>query len=308
MPREPLFIQAMQGLGDTLFERAVLREALKVRADIYIETSWPQLMRGLPVKCVRPTTRLRTQQKNIDRSTHWHTLPGLVDARRWHYAHRMGVTILQALLDDLGLKADTIDFSGPPVAPVDREPYIVVRPCTNRLEWQALARNPRPEYLCRAVDALRSRYRIVSVADICPPYEEAIGPLPYADERFHRGELHVEQLLALVAGAAAVIGGVGWLVPAAVAYSVSMLLLFGGWGMHHGPQRIFDARMDTSRIHQVLPDRFCMCSQRDHDCDKRIADLDGHIERFALGVDAARQAAVAAGDRRRLVSSRRTAV
>lgn len=294
MSREALFIQAMQGLGDTLYERAVLRELLKVRTDVYIETSWPQLMHGLAVKCVRPTTRLRTQQKNIERPTHWHTLPGLVDARRWHYAQRMGVTILQALLDDMGLKADTIDFSGPEVDRVEREPYIVVRPCTNRIEWQALARNPHPEYLCRAVDALRSRYRVVSVADICPPHEVQIGPLPHADERFHRGELPVEQLLALVAGAAAVIGGVGWLVPAAIAYRVPMLLLFGGWGTHHGPQRIFDPRMDTSRIHQVLPDRFCMCAQRDHECDKRISDLDGHIQRFALGLDAPRATAVAA--------------
>jgi hypothetical protein len=287
--REPLVLDGMLGLGDNLYQRPVLRELVKARP-VYLSTSWPQLYRDLPIRFIKPTTRLRTQSKNLQRWHAWSSLPGIIDRRRWHYTFDHGDTILESLCKGVGLKAPALDMSGPPMKPVHREPYIVVRPATVRTEWRAESRNPRPEYIAQAVDALRGRYRVVSVADLTPGAEWALEPLPHADERFHRGELDIEQLLALVAGAAAVVGGVGWLVPAAIAYRVPMLLLFGGWGMHNRPERIFDPRLDVSRIHCVLPDRHCLCSSAAHACDKTISNLDAHLERFALRL-AARESA-----------------
>jgi hypothetical protein len=60
-----------------------------------------------------------------------------------------------------------------------------------------------------------------------------------------------------------------------------MLLIYGGWGAVNGPQRVLDLRMDSSRIVQAMPDRFCMCNDRAHGCDKSISNLDNAIERFA---------------------------
>lgn len=257
-------------------------------------TAWPQLYADLPrVRCVRPDTRLRTQAKNAGRTDLRWSPPPRGMAHPVHYANHVG-TMLQGLCHSFGVQPQQITFDAPVVSETQREPYVVVRPATVRTEWRADGRNPRPEYLQRTVEALRGRYRVVSVADLAQGLEWALEPLPYADERYHAGELLLEQLLALVAGAAAVIGGVGWLAPAAVAYRVPMLLLYGGWGAVNGPQRIFDTRMDTSLVQQVLPDRFCMCADRAHPCDKTISQLDRHLERFALRLAARGRPAVAA--------------
>jgi hypothetical protein len=120
----------------------------------------------------------------------------------------------------------------------------------------------------------------VSVADLKVGREQAVLPLPPADETYHAGELALEPLLALIRGAAAVVGGVGWLLPAAIAYRVPMLLIYGGWGQDNGPARLLDRRMDVSRVEQVLPTRFCMCRGRGHRCDKRIDDFAARAERW----------------------------
>lgn len=268
----------MQGLGDNFYQRAVIRE-LPGRHQLV--TSWPQLYADLPVDCVKPQTTLRTQVKNIARrDIQWSALPRGT-ARRVHYVGQSG-SMLAGLCHAFGVASERITFDGPPVVTPAGERYIVVRPGTVRAEWRADSRNPLPEYVDRACRALSSRFRIVSIADLADGAEWLVGPAPYAHERYHSGELTIEQLLGLVAGAAGVIGGVGWLVPAAVAYRVPMLLIYGGWGFHNGPARIFDPRMDVSRIEQAVPDRFCMCTSPSHGCDKRISRIDDHIERFAL--------------------------
>lgn len=279
MPR-PLLLEGMHGLGDNLYQRAVLRRYCAERGPVYLSTPWPQLYADLPeVRCVRPATRLRTQRKNAARhDLAWQRAPVAARPRRWHYVSRPG-SLLDALCTDLGIAPEAIDFNGPPVPSEPRPPYVVVRPATVRQEWPAAARNPRPEYLAQAAAAARRRgLRIVSVADLAEGQEWALAPLPDADETYHAGELPLEWLLGLVAGAAGVIGGVGWLLPAALAYRVPMLLIYGGAGGHHGPERILDPRMDTSHIEQALPAAFCRCKDHGHACDKTITDMEAHIE------------------------------
>lgn len=284
-----MLIQGMHGLGDGIYQRAVVRE---VQGPVFLETPWPQLYSDLPVRCVRPMTKLRTQAKNARRDDlQWSRVPYGAQRMRLHYVNQPG-SILGALARGLRVTPRVFDLPAFP-APT-RDPYIVVRPATLRSEWRADSRNPHLGYIDRAAQALRDRYRIISVADLRDGEEWPSEPLPYADERYHAGELQLEQLLGLVAGAAGVVGGVGWLVPAAIAYRVPLLLLFGGWGLHNGPARIFSAPMDLSQVHQALPDRFCLCGNRSHDCDKRISDLDQHIERFAVRLAAGRSAALAA--------------
>lgn len=266
----------MQGLGDNFYQRAVVREL----GDVHLVTSWPQLYADLPVQCVRPDTRLRTQAKNVGRDD----LPWARVRRGTPVSARLGYdmrgTMLQGLMRSARLERGTVNFDGPPVEP-GAGAYVLVRPATVRTEWPAAARNPEPKYLQRAVEALRGRYTVISIADLDGRNEWAVEPLPVADHAFHRGELQLEDLLALVAGAAGVIGGVGWLLPAAISYRVPMLLVYGGWGAVNGPQRVLDPRMDASRVVQAMPDRFCMCNDRAHACDKTISNIDDAIERFA---------------------------
>lgn len=280
----PLLIDGMHGLGDNLYQRAVLK-AYRPDRELYLVTSWPQMYADLEhVRPVRhPNVRLRTQARNAAQCppAAWRTPPAGLERLRWHYVHHGG-TILESLCDGLGIRPDALDMDGPPTeAPPVTEPYVVVRPATVRTEWRADSRNPRPEYLAQAAEAARrAGYKVVSVADLEAGQEWALDPLPRADVVFHRGELRLPALLALIAGAAAVIGGVGWAVPAALAYRRPMLLIYGGWGAHNGPARIFDRRVDTSLIEQVVPDNFCMCGTAQHDCDKHVTDVGGKIENF----------------------------
>ncbi len=287
-----LLVHGMLGLGDNIYQRAVIREVGAARDDVYLATAWPQLYADLPVKCVQVRTRLRTQAKNAARTDlSWHHPPTAARQMRWHYVGQPG-SILRCLSAPMRVRPRVFDLPRFP-AP-SREPYIVVRPATVRSEWRAESRNPHPGYLDRAVQALRGRFRIVSVADLQDGAEWPAEPLPYADERYHAGELSLEQLLGLVAGAAGVVGGVGWIVPAAVAYRVPLLLVFGGWGAHNGPARIFDAPMDVGQVQMALPDRFCMCSSARHACDKRIEDFDAHADAFAVRLAENRPARLAA--------------
>lgn len=278
----PILLEGMHGLGDNLYQRAVLRRYAADHGPVYLSTPWPQLYADLAdVRCVRPATRLRTQRKNAARrDLAWHRAPVAARPRRWHYVNRPG-SLLQALCADLGIAPEAIDFSGPPVLSEPRPPYVVIRPATVRSEWMAEARNPQPEYLAQAAaSARRHGLHIISVADLAGGHEWAAGPLPEADERYHAGELGLEWLLALVAGAAGVIGGVGWLLPAAIAYRVPMLLIYGGAGGYHGPERILDPRMDQSRLEQAMPDAFCRCRDHTHACDKTITAMEAHIDRW----------------------------
>lgn len=274
-----MHFDGMYGLGDNIYQRAVVRALPGIH---YLRTPWPQLYADLPnIRCVRPVTRLRTQAKNAARGWQWDTPPSSMGARKANYVHHNG-TMLAGLCAAFGISLPSVTFDLPPfrVSAIE-EPYVVIRPATVRAEWRADARNPKPEYLAAAaMAAVSAGYRVVSVADLADGHEWIDGAVPFADYRYHSGELAVEELLGLVRGAAGVIGGVGWLVPAAVAYRVPMLLLYGGWGAPNGPHRIFDSRMDVSRIHPVIPDNFCMCRDSMHACDKTISNLDRHLAQF----------------------------
>ena len=263
---QTMIIKGMMGLGDSIYSRAFVKNY----PGAYLETPWPELFRDLDVKRVRPTTQLRTQAKNIGRQTEWH---------RRQVGRTLAISYGQKPIIE-GLRAafrcepqvfDLPDFGPSPVA----GRYVVVRPVTVRSEWRADSRNPRPEYVFAAAEAARAAgYLVVSVADLEDGKEWAVGELPPDDLRFHAGELHIEQLMALCQHAAAIIGGVGWLVPFSIASHVPALVICGGQGGWNAPSRITDPIMDTDHITFMVPDNFCMCREKQHNCDKTIADYD----------------------------------
>lgn len=279
----PTVIDGMHGLGDNLYQRAVLRH-YHPEGRLYLQTSWPQLYADMPhVHPIRkPNVTLRTQAKNAATADGFHAAPeGRRINRKLSYVRRPG-SILEALCASLEIRAPArFDMTGPPVNPVRDTRYVVVRPATVRTEWRADARNPRPEYIARAAEAAQAAgFSVISVADLKEGEEWALEPLPPADVTLHRGELSVMNLLEVIAGAAGVIGGVGFLTCAALAYNVPQLLIFGGWGHDNHPGRILGPGLDTSRIVQAVPDPMCMCHDGLHDCPRSIAGMDRHIAAF----------------------------
>ena len=272
-----MIIHGMKGLGDNIYQRAFVKG---LPAGTWLQTPWPELYRDLPgLNLIRPDTKLRTQRKNINRqpASNWRQQP------RGHVVQigygREGIFpgMAKCFRRAPGVM-DLPDFGPPPVA----GRYVVVRPVTVRAEWRADTRNPLPEYIALAAAEVRRRgYQVVSVADLEQGAEWALEPMPPADVVFHRGELPVEQLLALVQGAAAVIGGIGWLLPAAIAAQVPAWIVCGGQGGFNAPELITSPGMDLSRIEFAVPDNFCRCTHKQHICEQRITDYDQRLAAWA---------------------------
>lgn len=269
-----MIIHNHRGLGDNIYERAFVKMLPK---PVYLDTPWPEIYAGIDgVHFLRPQTNLRTQAKNIARHATWTMPPTRQPTRQIRYGTE---GIIPGMIASFGVMPGAFDL--PPLPPSPEScPYVVVRPATVRSEWRADTRNPDPEYIhLAAFTASQRGYRVISVADFEEGKEWAEGLLPYADVRYHKGELPVEHLLALVKGAAAVIGGIGWIVPAALAANVPAWIICGGQGGYNAPELI--TPKGQSNITFAVPDNFCRCRLKIHSCDKRISDYDSKLAQWA---------------------------
>jgi hypothetical protein len=280
-------------MGDCIYSRPFVR-ATAMRYEVYLETPWPELYVDLNIKFVRGVRQLRTQQKNMARQSHnlWSkSLPR--QQLQIGYPALEWLSIIAALeqrWSRLGIKFDPALFDLPHMGPspvVSDKPIAVVRPVTVRTEWRNEARNPRPEYVNVLAASLMATHMVVAVADLVPDQEWAIGELPPAHQYFLGGELAVRELLALVRDADIVIGGVGWIVPAGLAFKVKTFVVMGGHGGHNAPAKITDPRLDLSRIGFAIPEAFCRCTNMLHACNKMIADPLGQFSRWSRSFQAA---------------------
>jgi len=259
-----LIVNSMRGLGDNIYQRAFVKA---LAGPVYIDTPWPELYRDLShVHFVRPDTKLRTQAKNIAKQAAWQMKPRHGSVLTIRYGSEGIMQGMRAAFRVRPQAFDLPDFGPSPV----RGKYVVVRPVTVRAEWRADTRNPLPEYIdIAALTAAARGYTVVSVADLEDGKEWLIGDNPFADIRYHRGELDVTQLMALIQGAAAVIGGIGWIVPACIATKVPAWVVCGGQGGFNAPELICP---EGTTVTFSVPDNFCRCKLKEHNCDKGITD------------------------------------
>lgn len=271
-----MIIQGMYGLGDNIYQRSVFRE---IKERVYLRTSWPQLYSDLPnIKPVLPTTNLRTQVKNLQRqnTSVWHSPPCLPPVKVAYSSENLrSGSILHAMEGKLGVTSKIFDMPKFVEPKIDK-PYVVIRPVTLRSEWYNRARGPEDAYVCEAAELLRAQgYYVVSVADIAE--KEWCDKLPKCDLAFNHGELIFEELMGLIQNANLVVGGVGWIVPACAASEVPLITILGGQGGHNSPEKIISKPMNDSKIKFIRPDKYCMCADNRHVCDKTIS---GFEEKF----------------------------
>ena len=267
-----MLIQGMYGLGDNIYQRSVIRE---IKERVYLRTCWPQLYTDLPnIRSVKPVTRLRTQNKNLQRQNEnvWHVAPSLLPVKvAYASTHLNHGSILRAMSKFLGAKPKIFDlpkFTGPKID----KPYVVIRPVTVRSEWYNRARGPYDLYICQAAKLLRAHgFYVVSVADIHK--QEWCDNLPECDFTFNHGELLFEELMGLIQNARMAVGGVGWLVPACVAAGIPLITILGGQGGHNSPNRIIDVPMSIDKVRFIYPDNYCMCQDNRHNCNKTITNF-----------------------------------
>jgi len=279
MSHRSVHVLGMMGLGDNLYMRPYVHALRRQVDELYLSTPWPELYDGLDVLFVKPATRLRTQAKNLTRTDAvWSTPPAGVRTIRVGYsANDMRTGSIQTALKRVfGVPgAHVIPLLGLPASPVTVDkPVAVIRPVTVRREWLNPARNPKPQYIHDAAYELaEAGYHVVSVADIVQGLEWIDGREPFAHQRFHKGELNVRQLMALVAHASVVVGGVGWIVPAALTTRVPTFIVYGGNGGNNGPSKILPESLPAN-IAWAAPNPLCGCASSTHSCNKEIHAFD----------------------------------
>lgn len=288
----PLFIKAPWGLGDACYSRPFIR-GIATQRDVFLETPWPEFYDDLPVRFVRGQRQLRTQMRNLarQRERQWHTPPAGAETVALGYgALELPTSNVAAIMErklpplDCNPVWDLPDMGKSPFD-TGGAPMAIIRPVMRRTEWDNEARNPLPEYVNQIAGDLKQRgYAVIVICDEKHGSEWIDGPVPPHNLALTRGELSIRQLMATVRDAAVVVGGVGWIVPAAIALQTPTFVVLGGNLGMNAPERLLDPRMHTKRIGFAIPEAPCNCIDMRHRCAKHIPDCLQQWRRWARKV------------------------
>ncbi len=299
--KRPVYVKGMHGIGDNINQRMFIDALSRAGYRVELQTPLPQLYADLSgVTFIPAETTLRTQQKNEQRA--YRNLPYIArpspDAQRIRIMHdrqtkEQGESVVRTMTRQFGIApapASLPHFRPSPLVVTDK-PVAVIRPTTVRNEWKTTSRGPLNEYIDMASRMLAARgYHCVSVADLnesdaCEKRREWVdGMVPFAHQRFHHGELSLEELLSLTESAAVVVSGDCLLLHAAIAYGTPLLAILGGMGGACRPEIIADpSHYDLSKVCFIKPDNFCLCQEMTHNCDKHISGPEDKIAAFLDG-------------------------
>ena len=278
-------------MGDAIYVRPAIRDAAAQR-EVYLETPWPELYSDLKVKFVRGEKGLRLQMRNVVRqsSSLWVTPPPGIESVALGYGpiELQDADVFSAMARKMPMpmrSEPTWDLPDLGECPIDSggAPLALIRPVLRRLEWDNVARNPLPQYVADIAGDLKSRgYATLVVCDLQVDREIlAAGIMPPNNLALTRGELSTQQLLATIRDASVVVGGVGWIVPAAVALGTPTFVILGGNGGMNAPSILLHPRMRADLVGFASPPRLCMCIDMRHECDKRIPNLSAQWRRWA---------------------------
>lgn len=282
-----VLIRGMRGLGDNIFQRAFIKE---LTFPVWLDTPWPELYEDLPqVNFVRCFTTLRTQNKNVEKQkeSRWGKVPRDVVELQITYGTKdlANGSIQEKMYNLFRVRPRNFDL---PSFEVESK-YVpngaklaLIRPATVRKEWTNSARNPNPDYLYQASKMLLAEgYTVISVCDLEPGQEWIVGTPPLATHTFHNGELFVKDLLGLVQRCSVLVGGVGWLLPAAMGSHKPCLMIGGGNGGHNAPEKVADYNfVDTTNLTWILPETYCRCTDMRHDCKKSILNFPEKFQKW----------------------------
>ena len=242
-----LLLQGMHGCGDAIHQRGIIR-LLMTKYDVTLESSWVApyhdlITQGLRV--INKPTSLRTQAKNARREAGLFAkgVPAGARVRKVWYSPqevRQNRGVFAAMCRNCDVDYQKADFR----LPVKQEwvgaaraavgcpdkPILVYRPLVERTEWLGCkARNPDYEAYAALYASVRDRFRVVSIADLIPGKEWAVGQDVDVDQRFHAGELPFETLAGLLSIATMVFASPGFAVILAQAVETPVVCTFGSY-------------------------------------------------------------------------------
>ena len=266
-----ILYNGMQGLGDNIYQRAFLS---RLQETVKLITPWPQLYVDMPhILPVASLTTLRTQRKNLESAKAAYVVQdrGEIPLKIFY----TGEGIIRGMENCFGFAPAPLTLPEYPHNKLTNKPYVLIRPNTLRREWLNIARAPKTEYINETVRLCREAGLLtISVADVDGVEEFYHDEPPEVDVEFTGGELSVTEMLHLTQNAVGVVGGIGWLLPAALAYRIPALIICGGNGGYNHPSLLTDPRLGEHHVTFAMPDNFCMCkNNRDTYCDKTISNF-----------------------------------
>jgi ADP-heptose:LPS heptosyltransferase len=301
--KEPLRVNGMNGIGDCIHQRSVMRELMK-KHDVWLATCHWHMYADLideGLKLIFQATRFRAQAKTIERERHLFVAappppPNTHEIKLWYKKPAIDEhgSILEAMHANCWVKCEKPDFSLPVPLSWDNEldakvkidtggkPLMVLRPIVIRPEWNSRNRNPDPAAYQTLYEEARNGFYVISVADIAPPDEVIEGPELDADLKLHRGELTFQELAALWRRASLVFANAGFGPVLAQAVGTPSVVVYGGRESYRTTDRAGAHLAPTLGIDPIHP---CDCHSESHHCGDKKIDIPAALDRLRPFVD-----------------------
>ena len=300
----PLYIKGPYGFGDTIYLRSIVKHLARRHETIYLTTTLPEVFWDLTnVKFVQPTeNRLWTQNEHYENLNNepdhkWENVPPGTTQRTWasflatwihkdavgkkdlittnprgeesttkYFENEHGITEFDFALP---LKHEWIQEARKVLDSLRTEgkKICIVRQPTTRPEWNNTARNPDMAHLQLLVNKYKDEYYFVSIAKTKKNLEWFDEEVMGIDKKFHKGEIPLTTIFAILKLADMVITYPDLFLVAAIAVRAKCFCIFGGCAK---PEIIIDKNMGLQNTAWVAPAPFCNCMRMDHKCRKKI--------------------------------------
>ncbi len=273
------------GFGDNIYHIPFVHK-LAQQGEVFIYTPFPELFQFPNVYCLKPTTNLKLQLKNMTNNGLYSRSSGHKPRGqkiRFNYGEgfKKDLTIMQSFEKVIPLEDDFF-FEFTPKPSIKAEEVInkakkkhkklcVMRLPSVRKEWANYNRAPLMEYFQICIDYIRQDYYIVTIGDI-GNREEFTGIEPSGiDEkrdRHHINHLGIWDAIDLISKSDLVISMPCNILPICQLLRKKSFFIYGGYVPH--------AMCNDERFYQVgyvEPEPFCFCirnGQDSHKCNKEI--------------------------------------
>jgi len=275
-----LIIHGLHGLGDNLRMRSIVKQ-LMLFHDVWLETPWPCLFHDMDIKFLAKSSKLRTQAKNAKRESVKFTKEQAPSKSRQIAVNyppasvRQHGNVLAAMSAQAGVSIENFDLPIPDEWDLRAKelidswnvtkPILIYRPLIERTEWSGCsARNPDKSSYSELFESIRDKFFIVSVADLVDDVEWMVSDPINADVTYHKGELDIEILAALVNRSAAVYSSPGFAAVLAQSVGTPSVVIFGGY---ENSQTFSHNGYPYLGIDTIKP---CDCFSHHHSCVKEI--------------------------------------
>jgi predicted SAM-dependent methyltransferase len=297
-----LDVRGMYGIGDCIFQRAVLRGIMQTKRydsiildSYYRDMFWDMEQDGLKINIIKDKGRIRDSDNRS--SPKVNGVPP-VHAKRKIQQIRLTYdrksilqhgSILAAMFASANLQMPKQPDFSMPVKPewIARwrlyfktechkrnlkvtKPLMVYRPICLNTRWTAIARAPDPKAYDALYQSIRDQFFVVSIADLRKKdgHEEwTIGPKPDVDLDLSQGELDFATLCGLFADAKLAFTNPGFAPVLAHAVKTPVIIVYGGNETFATTNSVGRHLSPTLAIDIDKP---CPCHQQNHHCDKHI--------------------------------------